>query len=77
MDATTAVETEPRASSEERRILDALSLRTPRSTEDIARRAGISVPQTQSILGLCLLAGRTIGGEKGWRRLDSEHNEMT
>jgi DNA processing protein len=77
MDATTAVETEPRASSEERRILDALSLRTPRSAEDIARRAGISVPQTQSILGLCLLAGRTIGGEKGWRRLDSEQNKMT
>lgn len=60
----------PRESSEEQRVIDALSLRTPRDTEDIARRAGLSIIQTQSALGLCEVSGRALAGEKGWRRLD-------
>jgi DNA processing protein len=59
-----------RESSEENRVIDALSARTPRSIEDVARRAGLSLTQTQSALGLCELAGRATAGEKGWRRLD-------
>ena len=53
---------------EERRVIDALSSRTPRSAEDIARRAGLSVMQAQSVLGLCALTGRAVGGDNGWRR---------
>ena len=75
VDATTSAttsalaDTEPRASAEEQRVLDALSLRTPRSALEIARRAGVSIAQAQSILGLCQLAGRVVTGETGWRLL--------
>lgn len=59
-----------RETSEENRVIDALSARTPRSIEDVARRAGLSITQTQSALGLCEVSGRAAAGEKGWRRLD-------
>jgi DNA processing protein len=54
--------------SDEQRVTDALSLRTGRTVDDIARRSGLSLTQTQSVLGLCLLAGRAISTERGWRR---------
>jgi len=60
----------PRESSDEQRVVDALSLRTPRTIEDVARRAGLSITQAQSVLGLCQVSGRASSGEKGWRRLD-------
>ena len=58
-----------RAHPDEIRVIDALSARTPRSTEDIARCAGLSVSQTQSVLGLCQLAGRAVATHSGWRLL--------
>lgn len=53
------------------RVLDALSTRTPRSTADIARRAGMSVDDVRSRLGMLSLAGRVRGDESGWRRVGS------
>ncbi len=64
-------DTEIPETPEERRVFDALSARTARSIDDVARRAGLSIAQAQSALGLCLVAGRATAGEKGWRRLNA------
>lgn len=49
------------------RLRDALSTRTPRSLDDIARRAGMSVDEARAGLGLLALAGYAESGEAGWR----------
>ena len=48
------------------RVLDALSNRSPRSAEDVAARAGLSVSDTQSALGLLELDGAVEERERGW-----------
>jgi len=68
--APSASESEDRMTPEEGRVLDALSSRTPRTAEDIARRAGLSITQAQSVLGLCQITGRAVASEQGWRRLN-------
>lgn len=57
-----------RQSAEVTRLLDAMSDRSPRSAEDIARRAGLSVQAAQSLLGALELDGRARSGERGWMR---------
>ena len=48
------------------RILDALSARTPRSTEDVAGRAGFAVDEAASLLGLLELEGLVVRRAMGW-----------
>lgn len=50
------------------RLLDALSRRAPRTVDDIAARAGLSVADTQSELGLLQLDGTVAERERGWIR---------
>ena len=50
------------------RVLDALSHRQPRETEDVARRAGLGAPETQSMLGMLELEGAVERRPDGWRR---------
>lgn len=50
------------------RVLDALSARSPRVTADVAARAGLSLPETQSVLGLLQLEGTVAERERGWVR---------
>lgn len=57
-----------RDSPEMVRILDSLSLRTGRAPEEIARRSGLSVAQTQSMLGLCALSGQARESAGAWRK---------
>ena len=55
-------------SAERTRVVDALSARSPRSAGDIAARAGLSVAQAQSVLGVLELEGRAARRERGWVR---------
>lgn len=50
------------------RVLDAVSGRVARDAADIARRCGLSVPETQSLLGLAALSGDVVSDGDGWRR---------
>lgn len=50
------------------RVLDALSRRSPRRTEDVAARAGLSLSAAQVQLGLLDLDGRAVERERGWVR---------
>jgi DNA processing protein len=59
-----------RGSSGTIRVIDALSARAPRSSEDIARRAGLSVAAVQATLGAMELEGAVVEREKGWIRKD-------
>jgi DNA processing protein len=51
------------------RVLDALSRRSARRTDDIAARAGMAIAEVQSELGLLELDGRVEERERGWIRL--------
>ena len=62
------VSSEPRQSSERTRLLDAMSERSPRSADDIARRAGFSVTSAQGLLGALELEGLVRNAERGWLR---------
>lgn len=53
---------------ERTRILDALSARTARTTDDVARRCGMSTSQAEALLGLLILDGTVERGPSGWRR---------
>ena len=66
----------PRESSDEQRVLDALSVRSPRLTEDVARRAGLSVADTQGVLGLLHLDERAATTTKGWRRTATSEKKI-
>lgn len=56
-----------RASSASRvRLVDALSTRAPRTVEDLAARAGMSVAEVQSELGELELDGAVAQRERGW-----------
>lgn len=51
----------------ERRVLDALTRRTPRTSDDVAARSGLSVADAEATLGLLGLAGRVHRDADGWR----------
>jgi DNA processing protein len=53
-------------SSEQVRVFDALSTRSPRTTLDIAARCGLSVVSVQAILGAAALEGSVVERERGW-----------
>jgi DNA processing protein len=55
-------------SSEQVRILDALSSRSPRSVDDIAARCGLSVTEVTSVLGTLHLEGLARESDRGWMR---------
>ncbi|WP_137844918.1 DNA-processing protein DprA [Microbacterium sp. 2FI] len=50
------------------RVRDALGARAWRSTDDVARRAGIARADVEAILGILQLAGDAERGADGWRR---------
>jgi DNA processing protein len=52
--------------SDEVRVLDALSSRTARAAGDVAARAGLSVARVQAVLGILELDGRARERERGW-----------
>ena len=51
------------------RVTDAMSWRAGREAADIARRAGLSLDEVASILGLLALEEAVERGEGGWRRV--------
>ncbi|MET4782584.1 DNA-processing protein DprA [Glaciihabitans sp. UYNi722] len=53
-------------SQEMTRVLDSLSVRSPRSSTDIAARSGLSVAGVRSVLGVLELEGAVREGERGW-----------
>lgn len=53
-------------SAEETRVLDALSRRSARPLEDVARRAGMTVAEVGSVLGILQLDGRVAERSSGW-----------
>jgi DNA processing protein len=53
------------------RVLDALSARSPRSPDDLARRAGIAPDEVRGLLAMLELDGRVRRGSDGWRRVTS------
>jgi DNA processing protein len=55
---------EPNA--DETRLLDALSLRSPRQVADLAARAGMAVSTVQALLGGLEVAGIVAESETGW-----------
>jgi DNA processing protein len=57
-----------RASSEQTRVLDALSQRAARTTSEVAERSGLSISSVQSILGVLELDSTVAEREKGWVR---------
>lgn len=58
-------------SSEEVRVLDALSVRSARVVDDIAARAGLSIARVQGVLGSLQLVGTVVDRPGGWVRNSS------
>lgn len=58
-----------RPTDDRTRVGDALSLRTDRTVDDIARRSGMAVEDVRLHLGLMRLDGEAEHGAGGWRRL--------
>ena len=56
--------------SEESRLRDSLSARSPRDATDLATRAGLSVVSVQALLGALELDGSVKENERGWLRVD-------
>jgi DNA processing protein len=56
----------PRTSSENTRLLDAMSARSPRTSTDLAQRAGFAVGEVQALLGTLELDGLVIERDRGW-----------
>ena len=61
-----AAESAAHPTSERTRVIDALSARSARTTNDVAARAGLSASQVQSVLGILALEGGARQGESGW-----------
>ena len=61
--------TAPTPAPELTRLLDALSARSPRTTTDLAARAGLSVAMVQGLLGSLQLEGGVKESERGWTRV--------
>ncbi len=49
------------------RVIDALSARVWRATDDVARRSGMTPQQVEALLGIMFLEERVEHGERGWR----------
>ncbi|MBC7517406.1 MAG: DNA-protecting protein DprA [Microbacteriaceae bacterium] len=56
----------PLESARTTRVIDALSVRSGRSTENIAARAGLAIAEVQSALGILEIEGRARSGVAGW-----------
>ena len=56
-------------SAETTRVLDALSTRAPRRTEDVAARCGLSIGEVQSVLARLELEGNARESERGWTHI--------
>ncbi|MCU1425015.1 MAG: dprA [Microbacteriaceae bacterium] len=56
-------------STDETRLFDALSFRSPRQAVDIAARSGLPLGAVRSLLGMLELEGRTAERERGWVRV--------
>ncbi|WP_231595393.1 DNA-processing protein DprA [Salinibacterium sp. SWN1162] len=52
------------------RLLDALSARSARTTDDLAARSGLAISTVRAQLGLLELDGRVTETERGWKRGD-------
>jgi DNA processing protein len=70
IETTTATSDPPEVT----RLLDALSVTSPRNTGDIAARAGLSVAAVQSLLGRLELEDRVAERERGWIKLRPAKN---
>lgn len=55
-------------STETTRLLDALSARSARTTDDIAARSGLALATVRAQLGMLELDGRVSETERGWKR---------
>ncbi|MCT9820305.1 DNA-processing protein DprA [Microbacterium sp. W1N] len=64
--ATAAVPAGPEPGGDQTRVRDALSVRTARSVDEIARRSGLSAGAVQSVLGLLALTGAARRADAGW-----------
>ncbi|QAV69824.1 DNA-protecting protein DprA [Salinibacterium sp. UTAS2018] len=53
------------------RLLDALSARSARTTDDLAARSGLAISTVRAQLGLLELDGRVTETERGWKRAAS------
>jgi DNA processing protein len=53
-------------SSDEIRVLDALSTRSPRDIDDVARRAGLAIASVRAVFGTLEIGGVVAQREKGW-----------
>lgn len=65
---TSPATTPQRPPSQQVRLLDAVSTRSPRTSQDIAARSGLSLATVRSQLGALELEGRVIERERGWVR---------
>lgn len=54
------------ATTEQIRIFDALSTRSPRAANDVAARSGLSVSTVQAVLGAASIEGTVAERERGW-----------
>ena len=59
-----------RHSGETLRLLDALSRRSARRTDDVAKRAGLGLDRTRALLGVLKLAGDVTEVDLGWKKIE-------
>jgi DNA processing protein len=64
--ATDTRTSEPRDTSDTVRVLDALSYRSPRTLDDVARRAGLPPNHVMAVLGALCADGRAARRSDGW-----------
>lgn len=62
-------ESEPSTDPDRTRLLDAMSVRTPRQPAELARISGLSEERTRSLLGLLALDESAERCDAGWRRV--------
>ena len=55
-------------STDETRVLDALSARSPRDIDDVARRAGLAIASVRAVFGALEVDGVIAQRERGWVR---------
>lgn len=67
--STSPASSEAALPAETIRVLDALSLRAPRISDDVARRSGLSVATVQAVLGPLELDSIVRNSERGWVRV--------
>ncbi|MCU1482448.1 MAG: dprA [Subtercola sp.] len=59
-----------RRSGETLRLMDALSSRSARRTEELAKRAGLGIDRTRALLGVLQVAGDVIEVDLGWKKIE-------